>query len=91
MTNEEFQQLVLEKLDNLDGRLQENIVVTKGLVHQSELQNTQFDNLMNVTARIEGHMANSEKNIDRMAGDITFLVRKTAEHEDDIRNLKLIK
>jgi len=91
MTNEEFQQLVLAKLDNLNGRLQENIEVTKGLVHQIEFQKAQFDNLMNVTAQIEGHMANSEKSIDRMAGDITFLVRKAAEHEDDIRNLKLIK
>lgn len=36
-------------------------------------------------------MNGMEKKIDRIAADVTFLVRKAAEHEDDIRSLRQIK
>jgi hypothetical protein len=29
--------------------------------------------------------------VDRLSGDVSFLVRKAAEHEEDIRNLRRAK
>ena len=56
-----------------------------------ESQMAQIDQLTYAVARIEGHQKESEKIMDQMAGDITFLVRKSAEHDDDIRELRQAK
>jgi len=49
-----------------------------------EFQKAEIDRLNITVAHIGGGQ-------ERIAGDVTFLVRKAAEHEDDIRELKRVK
>ena len=74
----------------MDGQLRENTDYIKSLLHRTEELDAKFDGILHTTASKDAIKALDTK-IDRVAADMTFLVRKAAEHEDDIRNLKLIK
>lgn len=78
------------KVDTMDGQLRENTDYIKSLLHRTEELDAKFDGILHTTASKDAIKALDTK-IDRVAADMTFLVRKAAEHEDDIRNLKLIK
>lgn len=78
------------RLENVEGQLSETNSIVKSLLHNTEELDAKFDGLLNVTAS-NSSVEEITNKLDRMAGDITFLVRKAAEHEDDIRKLKLIK
>jgi len=104
MSTETFEKLVLEQLaelskgqrelqndvSNIKGQLEETNQITRSLLHRTEELDAKFDGLLHNTASKDS-IAHLESKMERMAGDINFLVRKAAEHEDDIRNLRLIK
>ena len=90
LTNEEFQKLVLEQLGNLKGQLDETNGIVRTLLHRAEELDAKFDGVLHTTASKES-AARLDTKLERIAGDVNFLVRKSVEHEDDIRNLRLIK
>jgi chromosome segregation ATPase len=87
----------MDKLDHrlatLEGQLQENTQFIHALLHRTEELDAKFDSLLLTTltkdslSRVELKMATKE-DIDRIAFDIHFLVRKTAEHDTEIRQIR---
>ena len=77
-----------ERLANMEGSLarMENELGTKvaALFDAREVQN-------DVNAKTDIQLNKIDTKIDRISADVTFLVRKAAEHEDDIRSLRQIK
>ena len=90
MTNEEFQKLVLEKLSNLETQQQENTDLINALIHNVTVANAKLDGLTISTATRES-VVRVGKNVDRLGTDMSFLLRKAAEHDDDIRELRQAK
>lgn len=90
VTNEEFQKLVLQELSAIKAQQRENTDVINALVHNIEVANAKIDGLTLNTAT-KNAVIRLDKNIDRLATDISFLVRKAAEHDDDIRELRHAK
>jgi hypothetical protein len=68
-------------------------------LHRTDELDAKYDGLLHTTAtkeaiaQIEAKLDNcaTKEDIDRLAGDVTYLVRKAAEHEDDIRALRRAK
>ena len=77
-----------ERLANMEGSLarMENELGTKvaALFDAREVQN-------DTNEKVDAQLDKLDTKIDRIAADVTFLVRKAAEHEDDIRSLRQIK
>ena len=77
-----------ERLANVEGSLarMENELGTKvaALFDAREVQN-------DTNEKFDSQFDKLDTKIDRIAADVTFLVRKAAEHEDDIRSLRQIK
>lgn len=97
MTDRELLELLLTKVTSIDndvstikGQLDETNQITKALLHRTEEIDAKFDGLLHNTASKDS-VAHLDTKLERLAADINFLVRKAAEHEDDIRNLRLIK
>jgi hypothetical protein len=98
MTDEEFQKTILEKLNSMESRLNTgerqlsaNTAMIKDLVHQTNELAARISGLLNSTAT-EAALTITEKRlavrIDRIGSDLSFLIRKAAEHDDDIRELR---
>ena len=81
---------IKEEITAIKGQQSENSNYIQALLHRSEELDAKFDGLLHTTASKDAFKSLDAK-LDRVAADMTFLVRKAAEHEDDIRNLKLIK
>ncbi|MCX7780345.1 MAG: hypothetical protein N2491_05430 [Negativicutes bacterium] len=85
---------IKSEISGIKSQLSENTQIIKALMHRTEELDAKFDGLLHTTATKDA-LINFENKIttqlDRMAGDITFLVRKTAEHDDDIRALRRAK
>lgn len=90
------------RLESVEGQVQENSGFIQALVHQSEYQKAQMDELTHGAARIEGRLnqgfaemderfATFEKDVKTVADDVGFLARKVFTHDDVIRNLKVVK
>ncbi len=83
----------LGELEPIKIQLDENTRIAKALLHRTEELDAKFDGLLLATAtkesiaRLEAKMA-SKEDIDRLAHDVNFLVRKAAEHDEDIRRLR---
>ncbi|BBB91601.1 MAG TPA: hypothetical protein PKA28_13550 [Methylomusa anaerophila] len=75
------------RLDNLEGQQTENNRFIQVLLHRTEELDAKFDGLLHTTATKEA-LNRLEVKIDRIAGDVSFLARKSFEHADDIRELK---
>ena len=77
-----------ERLANVEGSLarMENDLGAKvaALFDAREVQN-------DTNEKVDAQLDKLDTKIDRIAADVTFLVRKAAEHEDDIRSLRQIK
>jgi hypothetical protein len=71
--------------------LKEHGLILQALRHGQEIQKAEIDHLNITTTHIQGEQAEIREVIDNMAGDVSFLVRKAAKHDDDIRELKRIK
>lgn len=105
MTEKEMLELLLRKVDEQGvvlkehskilqehGEiLQEHGVILQALKHGQEIQKAEIDRLNITVAHIQGEQAEIKELVDNMAGDISFLVRKAAKHDDDIRELKRVK
>lgn len=71
--------------------LKEHTEVLHAVRDAGEFQKAEIDRLNVTLAHIQGEQAELRETIDNTAGDVSFLVRKAAQHDDDIRELKRIK
>ncbi|SFM39416.1 hypothetical protein [Pelosinus propionicus] len=72
------------RLENLEGQVEENSGFIQALVHQSEYQKVQMDQLVHATARIEGEV----KSIRTDLGAVEAI---TAKNWNDIIQLKVAR
>ncbi|HEY8463362.1 MAG TPA: hypothetical protein VIM29_04955 [Bacillota bacterium] len=105
MTEKEMLELLLQKvteqgailnkhstiLKEQGAILKEHSEILQALRHGQEIQKAEIDRLNITVANIQGEQAEIRDTLDNLAGDISFLVRKAAQHDDDIRELKRIK
>ncbi len=91
MTEKEILELLLQKVNEQGESLKEHTAILyehseilRAVRDAQEFQKAEIDRLNITTSHIEGEL-------ERIAGDVTFLVRKAAEHEDAIRELKRVK
>ena len=91
-TLDKGQSQIIERLESVEDEMRhgENIQMTKAIKIGAEETNANLNGLLLNTASKDS-IANLDKKIERIAGDVNFLIRKTTEHEDDIRSLKLAK
>lgn len=94
----EGQTRIENRLDILEGKLNENIDITKALRHNNEEINAQLHGLGHNVNALAGKVNKLEEKSDkfdvewnRLANDVIFLVRKASEHEYDIRQLNRVK
>lgn len=71
--------------------LQENRAILHAVREAQEFHKAELDRLNVNTARIEGDVAEIKIEQERTTENVNFLVRKSIEHEDDIRKLKKAK
>ncbi|MDU4960302.1 MAG: hypothetical protein E6X17_06530 [Sporomusaceae bacterium] len=93
------------RLESVEGKLDENIQVAKGLVSWTEEINAQVQGTGHALAKVEGKVNQLDEKVDKldkrleaveeqqdiMRADLSFLVRKAAEHDDAMRRLKKVK
>ncbi|MGE5583110.1 MAG: hypothetical protein ACM3X9_11325 [Bacillota bacterium] len=105
MTEKEMLELLLQKVTEQGAILKEQGAILKeqgailkehgeilqALRHGQEVQKAEIDRLNITVAHIQEEQVEIREIIDNMAGDVSFLVRKAAKHDDDIRELKRIK
>lgn len=72
------------KMDTIEGKLDENIGKTKALLHQSEVQKAEINSITHSTARIEGEVKN-------VRSDLRIIEAVTAKNWNDILELKQAK
>ena len=71
--------------------LKEHSEILQAIKHGQEIQKAEIDRLNLTVAQIQGDQAEIREIVHNMAGDISFLIRKAAQHDDDIRELKRVK
>ena len=71
--------------------LNDHSEILQALRHGQEVQKAEIDRINVTLAHIQGEQGKIKEIIHNLAGDISFLVRKAAQHDDDIRELKRIK
>lgn len=86
------------RLDTIETQQKENTTMIKALLHSKEILHAQYDQILITTSQIEGRLEpmeksisrldNIEKTVEHLAGDISFLVRKSADHDDEIRQIR---
>ncbi|CVK21628.1 hypothetical protein [Sporomusa sphaeroides] len=87
------------RMDIVEGKLDENIAVTKALRHNNEEINAQLHSLGHSLAELTGTVNQLDSKVDKLANclaehidrtsdNINFLLRKTAEHGDDIHQIR---
>ena len=72
------------RVDTADGQLQENAEYLEGLMHQSEYQKAQTEQVVNTMARLEGEIRN-------IRFDLHGLEAITAKNWNDIIQLRVPK
>lgn len=75
------------RMKSLESQARENTDVIKAIQHNTEIIGAKVDALTVTTASKESMTALS-KNVDDIGSDLSFLVRKAAKHDDDIRQLR---
>jgi hypothetical protein len=91
MTEKEILELLLQKVNEQGPILKEHTEILYAVRDAQEFQKAEIDRLNVTLAHIQGEQAEIREIIDNTAGDVSFLVRKAAKHDDDIRELKRIK
>lgn len=98
MTEKKMLELLLQKVTDQGAILNEHSAILKehseilqALLYGQEIQKAEIDRLNITVAGIQGEQAETREILDNLAGDVSFLVRKAAKHDDDIRELKRIK
>lgn len=87
----ESQKEIIKKLDGVETKQKEQGEILHAVRDAQEFQKSELDRLNITAAHIQGEQVDIREVIDNMAGDVSFLVRKAAKHDDDIRELKRIK
>jgi hypothetical protein len=90
----EHTELLNEHSEFLKGHselLKEHTEYLHAVRDAQEFQKAEIDRLNVTLAHIQGEQAEIREIIDNTAGDVSFLVRKAAKHDDDIRELKRVK
>ena len=78
-------------LEGHTALLEEHTEILHAVRDAQEFQKAEIDRLNVTLAHIQGEQTEIREIIDNTAGDVSFLVRKAAKHDDDIRELKRIK
>lgn len=81
MGKEEFQKLLLEKLNSIDSQVKENTAILKALEHKAEVNKAEHDQMAMDIAKISGNVVSvmeNNKSIFELIG----------EHDVSIRTLK---
>lgn len=80
---------VRSELSAVKGQLDENTQIIKVLMHRTEELDAKFDGLLH-TAATKDAIAKlaTKEDLDAIAEDVSFLVRKAAEHDSAIRKLR---
>ena len=91
MTEKEILELLLQKVNEQGAILKEHTELLHAVRDAQEFQKAEIDRLNVTLAHIQGEQAEIREIIDNTAGDVSFLVRKAAKHDDDIRELKRVK
>lgn len=71
--------------------LKEHSEILQAIKHGQEIQKAEIDRLNLTVAQIQGDQAEIKEIVHNMAGDISFLIRKATQHDDDLRELKRVK
>lgn len=71
--------------------LKEHGEILQAIKHGQEIQKAEIDRLNLTVAQIQGDQAEIKEIVHNMAGDISFLIRKVAKHDDDLRELRWAK
>ncbi|MCX7780175.1 MAG: hypothetical protein N2491_04545 [Negativicutes bacterium] len=86
------------KIGAMDEQLDENTQIIKALMHRTEEINAELHNLGHMQQHIYGQVNVLEEKVTKfgeqlynLADDVSFLVRKAAEHDKAIRRLYPIK
>jgi len=87
----EGQKEIIKRLDKVEAGQKEQGEILQAVRHAQEIQKAELDRLNITAAHIQGEQVEIRETIDNTAGDVSFLVRKAAKHDDDIRELKRIK
>lgn len=89
---------ILDILQKHDNKFEHHEQLLSAIIHAQEEQKAQIDQISINLARMHGRQESMSETVDRIAetldriaDDITFLIRKAAEHEKDIRDLRRIK
>ena len=87
---EDGQNQIKTDISDIKAQQQENTDLINALIHNVTVANAKLDGLTISTATKES-VVRLSKNIDSLGTDISFLVRKAAEHDDNIRELRQAK
>lgn len=87
MTNDEFQKLVLEKLNNLDGQMKETNDFVRVLLHRTEELDAKYDSLLHTVATKDFVKAT----IEPLEIKIDVLTHRVLAQDGEIQLLKRVK
>ena len=84
MSNEDFQKLILEKLDVINKQVEENTQILKALEHSAEVNRSEHDNMSIEIAKINGKL-------EEIRSDMSTVEVIAAKNNLDIAKLKAVK
>ena len=77
-------------MERVEGQLEENTTILRALEHASQVNAAEMEGLKLSTASSES-VDRIENALDRVGTDLSYLVRKAVQHDDDIRELRRAK
>jgi hypothetical protein len=84
MSNEEFQKLVMDKLNKIDLQVDENTQILKALEHKADVNKSEHDKMFMDIAKISGK-------IEELRSDMSTVEVIAAKNNLDIAKLKAVK
>jgi alpha-D-ribose 1-methylphosphonate 5-triphosphate diphosphatase PhnM len=84
MSNEEFQKLVMDKLNKIDLQVDENTQILKALEHKADINKAEHDKMFMDIAKISGK-------IEELRSDMSTVEVIAAKNNLDIAKLKAVK
>ncbi|SDF72551.1 hypothetical protein [Sporolituus thermophilus] len=77
------------RIDGIRAQLSETTQLTKALWHRSEEADAQIHNLSHMLTQMQGRLVKTatKNDIDRLAEDINFIMKKVADHDTAILRL----
>lgn len=78
-------------IEVIEGKLDENIEITKALRHQSEVQAAQLNAVSDKIDRMEGRLARIEGEVRDVRSDLRLIEAVTAKNWKDISELREVQ